>query len=545
MTSGPVLAGPLPLDLPAPLRALGVVAAGAVLGLAFAPVQVWLAVPLGLGAFTVFIAGRRVRAAAGYGYLFGLGLCTVAISWLSGLGWWIAALLVLAMSGFFAAYGAGLRLVLRLPWWPVWAAGVWSLLELWYSHWPFGGFGWIRLGYTVLDTPFAGLLSLIGVPGLGFVVPLLVQLTVALVDAIRRRRAVGRALVVGVLAYSLAIGVALVPALAPAPPSQGTVTIGLVQGNVDGVNPLEPFGRARSVTNNHLSETVTLMAKARAGVVPSPDFVVWPENSTDIDPLIDDETNAVIRAAIGVTGTPILVGAVTDGPGPDERQTGGLWWGTDNQVTQRYYKRNLVPFGEFIPFRDVLLPRVPILALTGRQSVPGTRPGVFDVRLRDGRSIVVGDAICFELAYDATIYDTVRNRAQVLVVQSNNASYNGTPQPEQQWTMTRARAIETGRDVVVATTSSVSGVIRADGTVVSKSRPWRAYSTAATLQLRGDLTPAVVIGPWLGVGFALVGAVAVLVATVGAVAGWRRRRGGRLGDVGHTGGVGTSTKPAR
>ena len=102
--------------------------------------------------------------------------------------------------------------------------------------------------------------------------------------------------------------------------------------------------------------------KARLGQVPQPDFILWPENSTDIDPLLDPVTRATVQSAAEVAGRPILVGAVLEGPGEDERQTTALWWDPQRGVVGSYAKRNLVPFGEWIPFR-------------GRAAAAGPDPG--------------------------------------------------------------------------------------------------------------------------------------------------------------------------
>jgi apolipoprotein N-acyltransferase len=204
-----------------------------------------------------------------------------------------------------------------------------------------------------------------------------------------------------------------------------------------------------------------------------------------------------------VAALPILVGAVTEGPGPDERQTTALWWDPQRGVLARYDKRNLVPFGEWIPFRDQLLPILPILKEVGAQSVPGTRPGVMSVPVGQ-RVIRVGDVICFELAYDKTVYQTFTSGAQISMVQSNNATYGGTGQIEQQFAITRARAMESRREIAVATTNSVSGLIDRDGHVVTRTTPFTADDRVVTMPLRTALTPAVRLAPWIDRGLSLL-----------------------------------------
>jgi len=309
---------------------------------------------------------------------------------------------------------------------------------------------------------------------------------------------------------------------------QAKGNVGIVQGNIPG-RGIEALGRARSVTNNHLSETIYLMTRVRLGELPQPDFLLWPENSTDIDPRFDTPTQVTVQAATEVADRPILVGAVLSGPGDDERQTAALWWDPVRGVLASYAKRNLVPFGEWIPFRRQLLPLVPILKEVGAQSVPGTRPGVLDVSAA-GRSLKVGDVICFELAYDKTVYDVVRGGAQVIMVQSNNATYGGTGQIEQQFAITRARAMEARREIAVATTNSVSGFIDRDGQVVERTSEFTASGMVVKMPLRTALTPAIRIAPWFERGLALV-------ALLGCVAGALGRRRDRLAGIGNHGTV--------
>lgn len=526
---------PLVPEWPRGLRFGVAVAAGAMAGLAFEPTNLWLLLFVGMATWLLLFDPRMRPAGSGFGwgYGFGLGLGAVSLNWLAalvaGAGPFLAAALIAFEALFFGLLGVAVRRVRRLSWWPLAVGLCWGTVEFIYSRVPFGGFGWVRLAYAQADAPLAGLLPVVGVMGVTVATATLAS---ALAWLVGRWWSAPRAWVCPVtLSLAVLIGVAALSEVGrnyrPGPAAgDGTVTVGMVQGNVDGGAGVGAMGRARSVTANHLGETITLMARARTGVVPMPDFVLWPENSTDIDPQTDQLTSAAVMSAVAVAGRPILVGAVTDGPGPDERQTTALWWDPERGITDRYAKRNLVPFGEYVPFRDVLLPRIPLLRLVGAQSVPGTEPGVLSGVLPDGRTILLGNVICFELAYDRTVHEAVRG-SEVLVVQSNNATYRGTAQIPQQFAITRVRAMEARREIVVATTNAESGFIDRDGRVLDRTEIGTAASGSYVVPLRSAQT--------LAVRWAQIIDWVVLAGTLGALvaAGWaRRRRADRAGSVG-------------
>ena len=187
------------------------------------------------------------------------------------LGVWVAALLIVFEALFFGLLGLALSLVGRLRLWPLAAACCWVLIEFAYSRIPFGGFGWTRIAYAAVDTPLAGFLPFIGVAGLSFVVALTGQLIAWLVIELRARRAgeprrSGRLLVGRGGAGRAGRRPDRAARLPGGAGGHRVGQVGIVQGNIPG-RGIEAMGRARSVTNNHLSETIELMTRARLGQV--------------------------------------------------------------------------------------------------------------------------------------------------------------------------------------------------------------------------------------------------------------------------------------
>ena len=255
------------------VRTLVAVLAGVALGLTWQPYGWWPLLAVAIPAFTLAVRGLRPRRAFGLGYLFGLAMLTVAVSWLHVLGVWVAALLILFESLFFGLLGIVLTLVGRLRWWPLAAAAAWVLVEFAYARVPLGGFGWSRIAYAAVDTPLAGLLPLVGVAGLSFAVALVAQLFGWMAWTWWSRRGTGtsraRPLVLagaGVVAVVLLAAGLRLYQVEPTDSTAGSVNVGIVQGNIPG-RGIEAMGRARSVTNNHLSETVNLMTRVRLGQV--------------------------------------------------------------------------------------------------------------------------------------------------------------------------------------------------------------------------------------------------------------------------------------
>ncbi len=499
-------------------RLAGAALSGALVALAFPPYDLWPLAPVGVAALVLLTRGVRPRRGALLGLVHGLAIFLPLLSWLTVIGpdAWIAVALL--ESSFLAATGALLPGIQRLRGWPVWVACLWVAQEAARDRLPFGGFPWGRLAFAETASPFTGFAALGGAPLVSAVTALSGALLAGAVVALAERATPvpNRRRIVALLAAA-AVAVPLVGLLVPTGAGEGRpVTVALVQGGVPGVG-MDFLGEREQVLRNHVDATHRLADAVHAGRRPAPDLVVWPENSSDIDPFTDASARNLIDAAVRDIGVPVLVGAVVDGPGPDHVSNTGIVWDPVTGPGERYVKRHPVPFGEYIPFREQLSGWISRLDQIPRDFYAADRPGNLDVG-----PAAVGDVICFEIAYDSLVRDVVAGGADVLVVQTNNATYNGTHQPQQQMAMSRLRAVEHGRTVLVTATSGISAVVDPDGTVVRQAPERVARTIVTTVPLHDGRTVASRVGAapeWL---LAALGIGAALAGLLGA----RRRRPG-------------------
>ncbi len=307
------------------------------------------------------------------------------------------------------------------------------------------------------------------------------------------RRTAGRRVALPALAVAAATGLALGGRLLPvdrATPGEPSTTVAAVQGNVPHAQNLPGQLRAATVTQNHAAATSRLAALVRSGSRPAPGVVIWPENSTDLDPGLNPATYATIQGAVDAIGRPVLVGAVLQNP---VRNAGQLWLPRRGPAAV-YIKRQLVPFGEYIPFRGLLSHVTSLTALQPVNFTPGHRAVVF----RLGK-IRLGDVICYEVGFDNLVASEVTAGANLLAVQSNDADFELDGQQgesEQQIAMARIRAIESDRAVVYASTTGESAIIAPDGSLIAHSGTWQRAVLDARVPLRSGLTLADRVGGW-------------------------------------------------
>ncbi len=469
------------------------VAGGLALYAAFPPVGAWPLAVLGPGLLVIALTGRSLRGSFGCGLAFGLALFVPLLSWLVNEAWYAWAALAGALAVIFAVLTIAQRLLLRLPFWPAAVAGWWVCVEGVRDRWPYA-FPWGRLAMSQSAAPDVRWVAVGGAPLLSFLVALtgamLARAALTMLSPgvrLRSRQAWGP-----LLAAVVTAGLVLAGGLLPVDPTGGapTAQVAAIQGNVPRARNLPLLLNDSEVTQNHAAATLKLAAEVKAGQRPAPALVVWPENSTSQDPRQNPAIYAELAATVDAIGRPVLVGEVLQDP---QRNVGQLWVPGQGPTTL-YVKRQLVPFGEYIPFRGLISSFSSLPSLQPVDFTPGHQAVVFDVG-----KIKLGDVICYEVGFDNLVRSEVTAGANLLAVQSNDADFEIDGQlgeTEQQTAMARIRAIESDRAVVYASTTGESTIIAPDGALIAHSGVWQQAILDARVPLVSYRTSADRVGAW-------------------------------------------------
>jgi len=347
---------------------------------------------------------------------------------------------------------------------------IFIILEEVRNRFPFGGFGWVRIAYTQADAPFSKIAAIGGASGLS---ALAVLSGLILYFGAKRE-------------FSL---ITFLPFLLLFVPVNLTVTsatnVLMVQGNVPQMG-LDFNSRAKAVFNNHFERTQVELAKDS-----NVDFVLWPENSVDVDPFVNQD----VKKALDSVQKPLIIGAIL-GKGNKFLNTSILWGG---ELPPIYIKQHLTPFGEYIPLRSLAS-----LISPYTDRVTDFEPGQAQVLFKV-KDAVIAPIICFELVDDQLLHEAALS-SNILAVQTNSATFGMSAESAQQLSITRVRAIEHGRNIVSVSTTGYSAVIDYQGKVLQQTSMGTADTIRAEVDVLRGQTPRDKAGDWalIGVLFALI-----------------------------------------
>ncbi len=405
---------------------------------------------------------------------------------------------------------------------PIVAATLWTGMDAWRAIWPLNGFEWGAIAYAHVDgswlLPAARLLGGRAITFLVVLISVAAAVAVRMAagavrhrgdgeletDLDRRTRAPLTMLVAGLLASVL---------LTVEPPAtSGAIEVLAVQGN-----DVRHWERSRPDPDPPLRIATALRDRTRAEIAAdgAPDVTVWPESSIDRDPFAPrgEPLAALARDAATASGR-LLTGVSLDGPDPaTERLIGALLLEDGFNERDRYIKRRLVPFGEFIPLRR-WLEWFPPLAQVPRDAQPGSVSQ--SVEVVEGVPAAV--VICFETLFTRVVRTNVLaadEPAEVLFTLTNNASFGDTAMPQQHLAQSQLRAVETGRWVVHAALSGSSAFISPDGRLDQATELFTVDAIRAEIPLAQGLTPYLRVGDVVGwlTRIVLAAAVVAVVAT--------------------------------
>lgn len=475
-------------------------------------------------------AARRGRRPRGFrlGAVMGAVAFAPMLSWLilpAGIVGWL--LLVATQAAWYGVLGALLTPMLRRWEFPIGAAVAWTGIDAWRGAVPLNGFEWGAIAYAHVDgswlTPVA---RIVGGRGITLLV-VLIGIAGAMLarGTLRELRSRGDTPVDEVLGRTrrpavLFVGGLLVSVLATVePPAQiGSLDVLAVQGNdVRHWEATEPGPDAPTRIATALRDE-TVEAIERDG---APELTVWPESSLDRDPFSERgaELGSLAGEAAGRTGR-LLTGTTLDGSDPAENRyvaasllDGGL------REVDRYVKRRLVPFGEYVPARP-LLGWFPPLEQVPRDAIPGGGPRNIEV-VEDVTAAVL---ICFETMFTDVARSNLlagEDPAELIITMTNDASFGDSAEHAQHLAQSQLRALEMGRWVVHSSITGPSAFVDQDGAVHQPTQLFTVDSIRRDVPLVSGLTPYLVIGDVVGVASRAATAVFAVWMLVGV---WRRRR---------------------
>lgn len=437
----------------------------------------WILIPIGIA---VWWAGTHKRPLSDYlifSTFFSLGYWFTHIAWISSIGIDAYILSATLMSLIYTSSGYFMFKVRDLYFPFAWYALIFISIETLTDFVPFGGFPWGKIAYGSADAPWANLMPFGSAPLASLAILLVAILLIPLVGFVLQKAffpAIVFSIFIFAFVYSidgLKIGY---------DKSSKSMNLALIQGSVPRSGLL--FNEQKlEVLNFHSIETKKLLSQSNRDI----DAIFWPENAIDVDPFKNAQAAEYINEILNLSQKPLLAGAVIQEFNGLSNSV-GLWNPLTSNVEQEYVKSILVPFGEYLPFRETLSKYIRRFDLIPQDFIPGKYPNNIDI---DGS--VISPIICFEIAWNKTLNEQVINGGQLISVHTNNATYAFSNQIDQQFTMTRLRALEMGREVVISATTGISAHIDRSGKALWQSNEFVPQSKIVQANLYSDLTPAV------------------------------------------------------
>lgn len=348
-------------------------------------------------------------------------------------------------------------------------------------RWPFGG---VPLSNLAIGQVAGVLAPMLRLGGPLFVVGMTATVGTALAAAWKR------CWQPAALLAGFSVLVLLIAAEAPAgEPTGETLAVAVVQGG-------GPQGTRAATTEPGI--VIERHLEASEALTGDLDLVLWPEDVVDVVQLTGSPEERELMGVARSADATFVAGVVED-LGTDRFRNWAVAYAPDGTEVDRYEKVERVPFGEWVPFRD-LLERVAGDALPKRDAAIGTTPAVVETPVG-----TLGVSISWEIFFSERARDATTHGAELLLNPTNGASFTGTQVQTQQVANSRMRAIENGRWVLQAAPTGFSAVITPDGDVLQRTAVSERAILYDTVELRTGDTIFVRVGDYLALALAALG----------------------------------------
>ena len=378
-------------------------------------------------------------------------------------------------------------------------AALWMIFE-WCSTLGWMGVPWGRLALGQIKMlPMVQSASLLGSYFVGF---LMLSVAGLLAQAVINRP---KAMLCGVLAGSIFAANLVFGVLSCLVPRQSneTVRVAVLQANIN--------SHEKWAANSAQRTRETYAKLTRAAVADGAELVVMPETAFPYDLSVKGTTRTFLCDLAKECGVPLIVGALASDEF-DHTYNSMFLIEPDGSFREEFYsKRHLVPFGEYVPMRELILLLFPPLAdmsALDDDLTPGPDSALFETEW--GK---IGSLICFDSIYETLTLESVRDGADLMLIASNDSWFFDSAGVYQHQAQAQLRAVESGRYVVRAANTGISTILSPTGEILEWIDPLTEGYAVADVGMRSQKTLYDCVGNFF-IYLCIAGVVAMPIAGV-------------------------------
>ena len=454
--------------------------------LAFSPYDYPVIAILSLAWLFYTVLNSTAKDAGVFGYVFGFGMFGVGVNWLhisinlfGGVNLAGALIITFILIAFLSIYPAlvaflyqrlfankGIfHFVIVMP-------ALWVLSE-WFRSWIFTGLPWLNIGYSQIDTPVSFLAPVLGQYGVSWFTALISALLVALFLTSKLAK-----IALGGVLFITWLGLNALSSIHWTTDKNADISVALVQGAIPQEMKWKPKQRQKTL-DLYLSLSEEYQDSQ---------LIIWPETAI---PVLHHQAQKFLQQMASTArsqNSDYLVGIPFKDLDSNKFYNGITVIGSSNDT---YYKRHLVPFGEYLPFDKWLRPVLDLMKIPMSDFIPGdnTKPVVY------AADEIIGVSICYEDVFGEEVIAALPE-ATILVNISNDAWFGNSIAPHQHLQMARMRALETGRYMLRATNTGISAIINEKGVIIASSPQFIPHVTSDNVKTFEGLTPYARFGNW-------------------------------------------------